>query len=248
MKILSIGNSFSQDAHRWLHSLAASENDNIDTYNLYIGGCTLERHWECIENNLKDYDKEGNDGKFLCKSSVSEALRDDTFDVITLQQASGFSGKPQSYIPYLSDISEFVKKYQPKAKIYFHKTWSYEIDSTHEHFKFYNSNQKEMFCRISDSSEMALKLIGGEIIPVGDVIQSLRESTKEFDYAGGGLSLCRDGFHLSLLYGRFAAAATWYKVLTGKEADTEKFAEQNPSFNIFLLNVIVNSIKKMVII
>ena len=122
MKILSIGNSFSQDAHRWLHSLAAAGNDNIDTNNLYIGGCTLERHWECIQNNLNDYDKEGNDGKFLCKSSVSEALSGDTFDVITLQQASGFSGKPQSYIPYLSNINEFVKKYQPKAKIYFHKT------------------------------------------------------------------------------------------------------------------------------
>ena len=244
MKILSIGNSFSQDAHRWLHSLAAAGNDNIDTYNLYIGGCTLERHWECIQNNLNDYDKEGNDGKFLCKSSVSEALSGDTFDVITLQQASGFSGKPQSYIPYLSDISEFVKRYQPKAKIYFHKTWSYEIDSTHEHFKFYNNDQKEMYRRISDSSEMASKLIGAEIIPVGDVIQSLRESTKEFDYAGGGLSLCRDGFHLSLLYGRFAAAATWYKVLTGKDADTDKFAEQNPDFDISLLKVIETAILK----
>lgn len=244
MKILSIGNSFSQDAHRWLHSLAAAGNDNIDTHNLYIGGCTLERHLECIQNNLKDYDKEGNNGKFLCKSSVLEELLGDTFDVITLQQASGFSGKPQSYIPYLSNINEFVKKYQPKAKIYFHKTWSYEIDSTHEHFKFYNNDQKEMYRRISDSSKMASKLIGAEIIPVGDVIQSLRENTKEFDYAGGGLSLCRDGFHLSLLYGRFAAAATWYKVLTGKDADTEKFAEQNPDFDISLLKVIETAILK----
>ena len=36
MRILSIGNSFSQDAHRWLHSLAAAGNDNIDTYNLFL--------------------------------------------------------------------------------------------------------------------------------------------------------------------------------------------------------------------
>ena len=101
-----------------------------------------------------------------------------------------------------------------------------------------------MYRRISDSSKMASKLIGAEIIPVGDVIQSLRENTKEFDYAGGGLSLCRDGFHLSLLYGRFAAAATWYKVLTGKDADTEKFAEQNPDFDISLLKVIETAILK----
>lgn len=47
------------------------------------------------------------------------------------------------------------------------------------------------------------------------------------------------------LYGRFAAAATWYKVLTGKDADTEKFAEQNPDFDISLLKVIEKAILKL---
>lgn len=245
MKVLSIGNSFSQDAHRWLHSIATVGNDNIDTYNLYIGGCTLEQHWECIQNNLRNYCKQGNDGEILCQSSVLETLQSDTFDIITLQQASGFSGKPQSYIPYLNEINEFVKKYQPTAKIYFHKTWSYEIDSNHEHFRFYNNNQKEMYRRISDSSEMVSKLIEAKIIPVGDVIQSLRENTKEFNYAGGGLSLCRDGFHLSELYGRFVAAATWYKIFTGKDVDAEKFSNQNSDFDSYLLRIITTHIKNL---
>lgn len=238
MRILSIGNSFSQDAHKWLHSLAAAGNDNIDTYNLYIGGCSLERHWECIEKNLCEYELQGNDGVRIGMSSVLQALNDGKYDAVTLQQASGFSGKPQSYIPYLTEISDFVKKYQPAAKLYFHQTWSYETDSAHPDFAFYNKDQKEMYRRICDSAQMAARLIGAEIIPVGDAIQYLRENVKEFDYSAGGLSLCRDGFHLSLLYGRFAAAAVWYKALTGKTADIKAFARQNTEFDAALLDAI----------
>ena len=38
-----------------------------------------------------------------------------------------------------------------------------------------------------------------QIIPSGDVIQYLRDNTNEFDCKNGGLSLCRDGFHLSYI-------------------------------------------------
>ena len=64
-----------------------------------------------------------------------------------------------------------------------------------------------MYRRLKDASEMAVKLIGAELIPTGTVIQTLRASLPEFRYREGGRSLCRDGFHLSLDYGRFAAAA-----------------------------------------
>ena len=104
MKILSIGNSFSQDAQRWLHSIAMASGDNIDTYNLFIGGCSLETHWNCIANNLCDYSKEGNHGEWIGNTTVLDALKSDTFDIVTIQQASGSSGQPQTYIPYLNDV------------------------------------------------------------------------------------------------------------------------------------------------
>lgn len=239
MKILSIGNSFSEDAQRWLHSIAVSEGDEIDTYNLYIGGCSLERHWNCITNNLCDYDILKNGTERLGRTSVADALLGDKFDVITLQQASGFSGRPQTYIPFLTDIAGFVAEHQPDAQIYFHETWSYEIDSTHEHFAFYNNDQWEMYRRIKDASAMAARLIGVPLIPVGDVIQSIRSNVKEFAYQNDGYSLCRDGYHLSYLYGRFAAAAVWYKVFTGKNADHKKFAAQNSDFDTDLLKVLL---------
>ena len=52
MKILSIGNSFSQDAHRYLHKLAKQEGVDLKTVNLYIGGCSLRTHYL---NMLGDY-------------------------------------------------------------------------------------------------------------------------------------------------------------------------------------------------
>ena len=41
LKVLAIGNSFSQDATAMLERL----NDNLYVRNLYIGGCSLERHY-----------------------------------------------------------------------------------------------------------------------------------------------------------------------------------------------------------
>ena len=56
MNILSIGNSFSQDAQKWLHSISVANGNSFETYNLFIGGCSLETHWNCIKNNLSRFE------------------------------------------------------------------------------------------------------------------------------------------------------------------------------------------------
>ena len=45
IKILSIGNSFSQDATRYLEEIAQGQ---IFSWICYIGGCSLETHWNNI--------------------------------------------------------------------------------------------------------------------------------------------------------------------------------------------------------
>ena len=248
MKLLSIGNSFSQDAQRWLHDLAACGGETIDTFNLFIGGCSLEQHMDCIRNKKADYSLEGNGNERIRTTTANEVIENETFDVITLQQASGFSGRPQTYVPYLTELAAYVRKHQPQAKLYFHQTWSYETDSTHGHFTFYNKNQGEMFRRIADCTETAKKLIGVPVLPVGAFLQYLRENTAEFDYPNGGLSLCRDGFHLSETYGRFAAAAVWYKTLTGKDPDARTFAKTHKEFDPSLPDLIVKKMNEFLTI
>ena len=44
MKILAIGNSFSEDASAYIHQMAESAGYDVQIVNLYIGGCPLERH------------------------------------------------------------------------------------------------------------------------------------------------------------------------------------------------------------
>lgn len=235
MKIISIGNSFSQDAQRWLKKLAEQNGIDLDCVNLFIGGCSLETHWNNIAGNKADYDFEPNGGKSMEKISVNDALSRDKYDIITLQQASSLSGRPQSYLPYLADIAAFAREMQPEARLYFHQTWAYETDSVHAAFADYDLDQKEMYRRIEDAGEMASKLIGAEIIPTGRIIQRLRETLPEFDYKNGGLSLNRDGFHLSLDYGRYAAAAVWLYTFTGCKIKAAEFE----NFDLNLLSKII---------
>ena len=212
MKLLSIGNSFSTDSHKYLHSLAEQNGLSLECYNLFIGGCSLQTHWENYVENNEFYDLEINGSEATRKISINEALTMQKWDVITVQQASAFSGMFETYEPYLTDLVAVVRKKAPTAKVYFHETWSYEIGSLHEGFLNYNSNQKEMYLRIKESSKKASDLIEAEIIP-------------EFDYKNGGLSLCRDSFHLSEDYGRFLAGAVWFKKLTGKAMKEETFSD-----------------------
>ena len=227
MKVLSIGNSFSQDAQRYLHEIALADGYDLECVNLYIGGCSLERHYNNMISKSLEYDFELNGNKTGRIVSLSEALSEAEYDIITLQQVSQLSGRPQTYIPYVAILADYVRKMQPKAKLYFHRTWSYEWGYVTDKYVPYNSDQEEKYLRICDATEMASKLINAEVIPSGDAIQRLR-ALPEFDYRGGGISICRDGFHMSLDYGRFAVGVVWYHTLTGNVPNITAFGELSP--------------------
>ncbi|HIW73160.1 MAG TPA: DUF4886 domain-containing protein [Firmicutes bacterium] len=214
MRILAIGNSFSQDATADLQPMAAAGGLDAEVVNLFIPGCPLETHWECAQNDRPAYSlqRDGLDtGRWV---SLRDALCERDWDLVTLQQASGLSGLPETYMPYMAELVGFVRALAPRARIFVHETWAYESDSDHGAFPAYHSNQNEMHIRLKEAYAAAAAALSLPLIPSGDVIQALR-GTPAFCYARGGPSLCRDGFHLSLTYGRYAAAATWYETLLG---------------------------------
>ena len=229
MKLLSIGNSFSQDAQEWLHKIAVANGVELETTNLMIGGCSLETHWNNMNSGEAAYYLEQNAQNMNRMINLEDALAMEDWDVITVQQASHYSGMPQTYVPYITELVAYVREKCPNAKIYFHQTWAYEIDSEHGDFPYYNRDQKEMYRRICDCAEMASRVIDAPILPSGPVVQYLRENAPEFDYKNGALSLNRDGFHLSWDYGRYAAAATWLKVLSGKTPAVCPFEDWDPA-------------------
>ena len=206
--VLSIGNSFSQDAHCHLHDFAKSEGVDIETVNLFIGGCSLERHYRNMVGNKREYTIEINghraDG-FLC--SIDEALTARQWDFITLQQASTQSYLIDSYEPYLQRLAEHIRYMCPKAQLLIHQTWAYETGSERIKacgFETFN----EMFAQVKDCYEKAAAIISADgIIPSGEAFQLALKA---------GLSgLHRDTFHASYEVGRILLAAVWYACLTG---------------------------------
>ena len=236
MKILAIGNSFSEDSTRYLQQIAASAGEELFVRNLYIGGCSLEMHANNIKSNEPAYQYQI-DAVGVQKISIPEALKLEDWDYITVQQVSGRSGKPETYEPYLAYVIQTIKDACPKAEILIHRTWAYEIGSGHPNFPAYNRSQLEMYGAIvAATNEFAAKY-KLRVIPVGDFIQLLR-NTPPFDYKSGGMTLCRDNFHLSLDYGRYAAAMCWFKFFTGRSAMDVTFVPENTYFSC------TNAIKK----
>ena len=214
IKILCIGNSFSQDATAKLELLGSE----LSVRNLYIGDCSLERHAKNITNTDDTYAYERM-GLCLKRITLMNALKADKWDVITVQQVSYLAGVEDSYYPYLTELLNAIKETNPEATILFHQTWAYEIDSAHQHFADFESNQTLMYNKIVEVTEKIAEREEIDIIPSGRFIQQLR-SLPLFDYAKGGKSLCRDGFHIDLGYGRYALSLLWYFLFTGEISKT----------------------------
>lgn len=217
LKVLAMGNSFSQDALEfYLQPLAQAAHIPVIIGNLSIGGASLALHWENADNNraVYAYKKISSDGKKQVWSNVSmdEALSDEEWDFVSFQQVSQNAGRWETLVEPLPRLYSYVnnKLKRKKTKFIFHQTWAYAQDATHGGFKQYNYNQYEMYRSIADVSARVRELIPVDrIVPCGTAIQNGRTSSI-------GDKFCRDGFHLDVNIGRYTAAATWYEVLFGR--------------------------------
>ena len=211
VRILAIGNSFSQDAvEQYLHELAEAEGISTIIGNMFIGGCSLERHVKNARDNAPAYAyrKIGTDGKKREKGKMSleTVLADEDWDYVSLQQASPFSGMYETYEASLPELIEYVKARLPKkTKLMLHQTWAYASTSRHSGFKNYNCNQLTMYQAIADAVKKAAKANKIKIvIPSVTAIQNARTS-----FIGDHLN--RDGYHLDVKIGRYTAACTWFE-------------------------------------
>lgn len=215
INLLAIGNSFSRNALFFLHDICSANDFDIKIYNLYIAGCSLERHWNNIENATELYELD-EDGVYTGEQmDIKQAIMSRKWDIITLQQASRLSGILQSFFPYITDIVEFIRKHSA-AKLVLHKTWAYEAGFTAPAFATYDYDRYKMHSAICAAFDEVSRVTGFPVIEAGNTIADLRE-LPEFNPAEGGRALSRDGFHLEDIYGRYAAALTWYKFLSKKD-------------------------------
>lgn len=220
IKILTIGNSFSEDAvENYLHDLASAAGHKVMIANMYIGGCNLETHWKNASGNLPAYQlrtisPDGTRGT-MNEQALREVIAGENWDYISFQEVSQLSGKMEGYTAYLPQLVEYAAALttNPEVKFVLHQTWAYAQDSNHFGFPNYDSDQMTMFQAIVETVWQAKNLTDiAMIVPSGTAIQNARTS-----YIGDRFT--RDGYHLSLTMGRFTAAATWFEALFGGIAD-----------------------------
>ena len=206
LKILSIGNSFSQDAQRYLHGVCESFGKEIHNVNLYIGGCSLERHHTNITEDLAAYTLEVHGKSTGEMISIKDALLSDEWDYVTLQQVSTQSYVADSYYPYVKELADYVRKYAPNTKILMHETWSYAKESLPRRF----SRTADMFSRIERIARHVADDIGAVgVIPAGETLERLKDR---------GLNAHSDGKHAGRGLGRYALALTWCEYLFGTDS------------------------------
>ncbi|MBR5543009.1 MAG: DUF4886 domain-containing protein [Oscillospiraceae bacterium] len=217
MQILSIGNSFSQDAQRYLNRIAKADGFQLNTFNLYIGGCSLSTHYRNMMSEERVYALEMNGESTGFNVSLKEALLNRDWDVITLQQASHKSPYYDTYQPYLNKIAEYVRGCVPGARIAVHQTWAYEQGSQRLNAELGYDNHTDMFDDLKMAYSKAARDIGADfLIPSGEVLEELVLS---------GIKAHRDTFHASLGVGRYALGLIWYSMLTGRDIANNLFSD-----------------------
>lgn len=211
VRILSIGNSFSDDSvEEHLYDIATAAGKTLIIGNMSIGGCSLEKHYiNCSENRTAyRYSKRTADGVKTHTKNVrmETVLADEDWDYIAIQQQSGRSGIYETWEAHLPLLMEYLRGKVSKDVVFLlHQTWAYDKESKNKDFIRYDKNQDKMYKSIRDAVSKAAKLTGvKEIIPSGTAIQNARTTPLVS-------TITRDGYHMHKPIGRYTISCTWFE-------------------------------------
>ena len=120
VRLLTVGNSFSQNATRYLNDLAKAGGKTLIHHPLVIGGSPMALHWEKAEQHEKD--PQDARGLYGNKRSLKQELTAEPWDFVTIQQASIKSHDLATYRPYAQQLHDYIKRHAPKAAVLLHQT------------------------------------------------------------------------------------------------------------------------------
>jgi len=251
LRVLLIGNSFSQNAAKFLPEITKEKGYKLELGRAEIGGCSLEKHWTLSELARKDpADPKGR--QYKGNKSLYDLLSDGKWDVVTIQQNSMNSSDVNTYRPYAKELYGLIKKMQPDAEVVLHQTWAYRSDS--KDFgqtapKVYTKNSKEMYEKSRAAYQEIAKELKIRIIPVGDAFWRVStdrnwgfKADPAFDedkavrpalpnqrnslhvgYYWGKDKLGFDSHHANKA-GEYLGSLVWYKFLFKERASKVEFA------------------------
>jgi hypothetical protein len=244
VRLLTIGNSFSGNATRYLGDLATAAGHVLVHQPMSVGGASMEVHWTKIQANEKD----AKDPAGLYGSrALNAALDGGAWDVVTIQQASIKSHDVETYRPFAAQLQAYVKAHAPKAELLLHQTWAYRCDDPRfapRTPKVEPSTREAMYASLRDAYAAIAKELAVRRIPVGDafhladsdpawgfkpdaafdakkaVAPALPDQTHSLHVGwrwsakDGKTTLSMDGHHANAA-GEYLGACVWFEVLFG---------------------------------
>lgn len=254
LKILTIGNSFTNSLTQYFPEVVKSTGCDILLELANHSGCELSRHWRYI-------DWEEQDAAVRMYQEPRIKMRDilarETWDIVTIQQASRESWRAETYQPYATNIYEYVKQYAPQAEVVIQQTWSYrEDDPRIMPDGEWGINQNSMYELLTKAYRKLAAELNLRIIPTGYAVQLARQQQpfrfQNYDPAmletirwpdmpsqagslvgvmswrkgeDGELKLMRDSIHLNLR-GQYLQACVWFAFLYGRNVKEITFVPQ----------------------
>ena len=213
LRVLSIGHSFSNDAHTYLSQLAAHEGRQIECVNLFYSSCSLKKHYEFwqsntaayyyVENGVVDWNK---------KVSLLDVLPKGKWDIITIQESPPASCSIDNMLNYGEKLSMLVYRYQPNTKLFIHQTWAMANDSQY-HTDKTGYSMAAMWEKLEQNYNTMSETLDLPLIPAGAAMTYLQEA---YDTRGKGERVHRDGLHADLAWGCYMIALVWYRTITGE--------------------------------
>ncbi len=241
------GASLAHHAANLKRELAAgldADYDDVSKVDSYIHSGEVEAEPRALYATFKNTVQQSGSGDSNKNRLLITALKEDTYDVISLQQFSAYSD--EAFDDELAYLAQTIRQYQPNAEIMLYQTWSPYHSTQHARTKYFTQTIEPAIIKWAGKTgaEVANITLSGEamkIIPAGFAFNLAEQfydwcgdeyldSTNVDDTTAGvktdydaksllAPGLMRDYNHASY-YGSYLADCVWYEIITGEKAPT----------------------------
>ena len=220
LKLLFVGNSFAVDTMEYAAEIARALGvEQIKLGTLYVGGCSIDMHYDHAMRDLPAYVYHTNGGEgwtSVPEYRISDAVRSEDWDWIAIQHGTHGTARytsPECY-ENLTPLIRYIKELAPShTRIAFNLTWMGEHTSQHHEIVSYEGNVALMRQKLIEVTQAVVtpNPLIDLLVPTGTAVENARTSQI-------GL-LTRDCYHLSMDKGRYIAALTFIATITGLPID-----------------------------
>ena len=241
------GASLAHHAANLKRELAAGldvDYDDVSKVDSYIHSGDVEAEPRALYATFKNTVQQSGSGDNNKNRLLITALKEDTYDVISLQQFSAYSD--EAFDDELTYLAQTIRQYQPKAEIMLYQTWSPYYSTQHARTKYFTQTIEPAIIKWAgktgaEGENITLDGNAIKIIPAGFAFNLAEQfydwcgdeyldSTNVDDTTAGvktdydlksllAPGLMRDHNHASY-YGSYLADCVWYEIITGEKAPT----------------------------